>query len=284
MATTSFSESLKYGGKLFGLFVLVALLGGGALGAGAYLGVPEVQSYLDTGSVDTTATAGGAALAAVGAVVLLVGQFALAYKLIADAVARGTEAETAVFDAVESGDEEVATGEEPAGGEETETTAEGATGPAAGAATGAGDDAGTGAAGPEEAAADAGTTERARGGSEPRSPAEGSAKAAGPEQSGSAAPADGAEASDESATGSEEPTEPPAAREQTAEEIAFGTREEGDGAVPDETESADGADGGGAVGAVDNDEEPPETEPERGSTETAGNPSSDPLADRFDDE
>jgi hypothetical protein len=268
MATTSFSESLRYGGKLFGLFVLVILLGGGALGAGAYLAVPELQSYLDTGSVETTTTAAGAALAAVGAVVLLVGQFALAYKLIADAVSRGTESEPAVFDAADSGDEKGETEAEPAPTEQPAT--EGESAPA--------DDT---AERPSVSATEDGAPADTSGGASPERAASGPVQAEetaaapepepGPTEEPAQAEPEPAEAGSDGAASETAPAE------QTAEEIAFGTTGR-ETAGP--RESAPEETAPGEEPADDNEE----YEEDREGMETAGDPSSDPLADGFDDE
>jgi len=50
MATTSFSESFKYGSRLFGLFVFVLLVGGGGIGVWAYRALDLAEPI--TGAVD----------------------------------------------------------------------------------------------------------------------------------------------------------------------------------------------------------------------------------------
>lgn len=254
MATTSFSKSLKYGGRLFVTFLAVFLVGGGFVGAGAYLAVPELLAYRASGSLSTTTTGGGAVLVLVGLATLLAGNFALAYKLIADAVSRGTADEPAVVemgtDADESG---------TAAAESDTAAAETTASPVAdGSSTtdtrsGVDDEPDAGAYGPSRAASSGPATASTADGTAPRE-----------------------EAGERPATEAEPPTGEPAAetgtqREQTAEEIAFGT--------PREPAAEDDAD------APDVEEEPVDrTGSTAEGTETAGTGSSDPLAERFDDE
>ena len=97
MSTITFRESLKYGGRLFALWFAVTLVGGGLTVLGGYLAVPEVQSLITsgTGAVETATLAGGAILGLLGLSSLIVGNFALVYKLLADAVSKGTGARSA---------------------------------------------------------------------------------------------------------------------------------------------------------------------------------------------
>lgn len=244
MATTSFSESFKYGIRLFGLFVLVVLFGGGALAGGAALAVPEILVWRGTGAAETPYIAGGLILAVLGFSTLVSGQFGLIYKLIADGVAQGN-ADPAV---------DLAAG--PAESEESETaTDEQSEKPA--------EEQPVVADAPKQPA----ETEPPQ---EPEPPAESQpAQQAEPEvERGQVqqAPA-GAQPQDEaSAAGG---------REQTAEEIVFGGAESADDEPP-----ADEADE--STGGFEFEDEPDEQA--REDVETAGNQSSDPLADNFDDE
>ncbi len=91
MATVRSLDSAKYGLKLFAYFLVVVVVGGGVLGLGLYLAVPEARTLLgnSTGVTDDSVLAGGAVLSLLGAVVLLSGLFGMFYKLVADAVATG---------------------------------------------------------------------------------------------------------------------------------------------------------------------------------------------------
>ncbi len=257
MATTSFSESFKYGIRLFGLFVLVVLFGGGALAGGAALAVPEILAWRGTGAAETPYIAGGLILAVLGFSILVSGQFGLIYKLIADGVAQAN-ADPAVDLTVgpaESEESETATDEQSEKPAEEQPVVADA---------------------PEQPA----ETEPPQ---EPEPPAESQpAQQAEPEvERGQAqqAPA-GAQPQDQQsaqATQQQPQDEASAAggREQTAEEIVFGSAESADDEPP-----ADEADE--STGGFEFEDEPDEQA--REDVETAGNPSSDPLADNFDDE
>jgi hypothetical protein len=89
MATVRSGESVKYGVKLFAYFLVVVLLGGGGLGLGLVLAVPEARALVGSGIADKSVLAGGAVLAFLGAAILISGLFGLLYKLLGDAVAAG---------------------------------------------------------------------------------------------------------------------------------------------------------------------------------------------------
>lgn len=234
MATISFSESFKYGSRLFGFFLSILVVGGGLVGAGAYLAVPEIQGWLDTGSAETSLIAGGVVAGVVGTAVLSIGQFAILYKLIADGVARGN-ADPAVDVAATPVAEETADEQEA---EESPVEQEAAvTEPAEQPPE---------RKQPREPAVDNGPQP------EPDPPRE-PAQATPPEQSQEA------EATVEAETG----------REQTAEEIVFGSSDDSTAAESQED-----------TGEFEFEDESESHE----DVETAGNPSSDPLADNFDDE
>jgi len=118
MSTITFRESLKYGGRLFALWFAVTLVGGGLTVLGGYLAVPEVQSLITsgTGAVETATLAGGAILGLLGLSSLIVGNFALVYKFLADAVSKGIGARSAetVHTPSEPSDESTDSGPETA--------------------------------------------------------------------------------------------------------------------------------------------------------------------------
>ena len=257
MATTSFSESFKYGSRLFGLFVLILLFGAGALAGGAALAVPEILAWRGSGTAETPYIAGGLILSVFGFFVLVSGQFAIIYKLVADGVSRGN-ADPAVNLAVGPSETDDAATESDEQ-DESEPVAE-----PAGAET-------------------AGQPAETEPPQEPEPPAE-SQPVQEPEpqtqqQQPPGPPAEPKPQPQQSPQpASEQPQEPASAeggREQTAEEIVFGSSEGAD-EQPVKNEPDD------STGGFEFEEEPDETPPE--DVETAGNPSSDPLADNFDDE
>lgn len=234
MATTSFSESFKYGSRLFGFFLSILAVGGGLFGAGAYLAVPEIQGWLDTGSAETSLVAGGVVAGVVGVAVLSIGQFAVLYKLIADGVARGN-ADPAVDVAATPAAEETTDADEEAADESPV----------------------------EQEAAVTGSPEQPPEPEQPREPAVDSGPQPEPDPPREPAQATPPEQPQEA----EAKVEAETGREQTAEEIVFGSSD-------DST-------------AAESQEDASEFEDESESREgvgTAGNPSSDPLADNFDDE
>jgi len=89
MTAVRFADSLKYGVVMFGYFVVVAALGLGGIALGAVVAVPELSSWLDGDSVEQAALAGGIVLMTLGAAVWFTGLFALVRKLLADAVSVG---------------------------------------------------------------------------------------------------------------------------------------------------------------------------------------------------
>lgn len=120
MSTITFRESLKYGGRLFALWFAVTLVGGGLTVLGGYLAVPEVRGLIasGTGAVETATLAGGLILAFFGLASLIVGNFALVYKFLGDAVSKGIRATSA-----ETLDGAVAVTSEPSG-ESTDSSPE----------------------------------------------------------------------------------------------------------------------------------------------------------------
>lgn len=235
MATTSFAESFKYGARLFGLFLAVVIFGGGGLGLGAALAEDEVHTWGLVENPDTAALAGGAVLGVLGASILIIGHFAIIHKLIADGVRRGTADANVDFAAgsVEA-DQSPDSTEQPT----TEPTPEQHSQPTAGAAERTPD------------------TE-SRSPTEPDQPAAPSPEEQPPMESTPGEP-----------TGATQPEETgESGREQTAEEIVFGSSESSEQTTDEPTEESD---------------EPAEQSDD--DTGTAGNPGSDPLADNFDEE
>lgn len=222
MATTSFSESFTYGSRLFGLFLSLLFVGGGLLGLGVVLVVPEVQAWRGSGSAETTIAAGGLVLGVLGLSVLISGQFAIVYKLIADGVSRGN-ADPAV-----------------------------------------GLDAGSSDAAAEDGQADDAATEPTAHASAEQEPGTADEAAESPK------PQQHPEPPDEGQPAT--PSEP--AQSQSAEEIVFGNSEESS-EQPSEAEPTE------ETGDFEFEETDGES---REDVETAGDSSSDPLADNFDDE
>jgi len=97
MTAVRLRESAAYGARLYAYLLGVTLAGGGALGLGLALAVPEATSLVGTGGADTTELAAGGVLGLSGLSVLAIGYLGTGYKLIADAVATG-----AVTDATDS--------------------------------------------------------------------------------------------------------------------------------------------------------------------------------------
>lgn len=94
MTRVPVKQSLSYGGAFFGYVLAVVVVGGGGLVLGGLLAEPELSTLLGEMSlngVDTAALTGGLVLAILGGAVVLIGTFALSYKLIADAVSTGME-------------------------------------------------------------------------------------------------------------------------------------------------------------------------------------------------
>lgn len=110
MASISFGESLKYGIGLFGFFFAITVVGLGLLGLGGALAVPEIRTWIASGNPQTAVLAGGLVLAVFGFATLVILHFAMAYKLVADAVAAGSGGVVAA-----SRTEELTGEEEPAG-------------------------------------------------------------------------------------------------------------------------------------------------------------------------
>lgn len=311
MATTSFSESLKYGGRLFGFFLAIVLVGGGLFGLGGYLAVPEIQAIVGSGTVETAPIAGGLVLAALGLATLVIGNFALVYKLLADSVSRGVEDAPAIVEmdtASEAAAEpsEERTGElGPSPGEQTarqhgpgqavpsgeqsatpqadqpaqEETAEGPREQPASSAQSQSDE-----SPPEEQAVQ--HTDGQQSGEQPR--AEESVPDQQSPETTTAQPADRPEQStaDQPQGTGEVPaaSEPSAAgegesREQTAEEIVFGTanQSEAEEQESDPEPSPDDAE------IPEDEEQSTAEETNREDIETAGNSSADPLGDRFEE-
>jgi len=320
MATIRISDSLIYGTKFFLLFLAVVVVGGGGMVLGGALVVPEVQAYLDGTGVDTASLAGGVILALLGTVAWFSGTFALAYKLIGDAVAEGanlaptTQSAATTSQQAESGEASAEPTAElgPSPGEQAaaehgpgqtvpgEASATGSADGEASAATGAPTEAGEPRAAetddsgvvesdePASAAADAGGTDEAT--TATSGPGEQSAEA---QDSGSDQPPERATRTNDSSGQPQSNEEKPAAgRERTAEEIAFGSssREESTSGPPgDDTaageESADTSD----IPLMDTDADDGEFEADetvagdRKNVETDNDSSADPLADNFDE-
>jgi len=89
MTAVRLRESAVYGARLYAYLLGVTLVGGGALGLGLSLAVPEATSLAGTGGADTTELAAGGVLGLSGLSVLAIGYLGTGYKLIADAVATG---------------------------------------------------------------------------------------------------------------------------------------------------------------------------------------------------
>jgi len=89
MTAVRLRESAAYGARLYAYLLGVTLVGGGALGLGLALAVPEATSLVGTGGADTTNLAAGGVLGLIGLSVLAIGSLGTGYKLIADAVATG---------------------------------------------------------------------------------------------------------------------------------------------------------------------------------------------------
>ncbi len=85
------AESLKYGLKLFGYLLTVVVVGGGGMALGVALAGPEVTDGV-TDELQSPELLGGVILALLGLVVWGGGSLAVTYKLIADAVSRGSPA------------------------------------------------------------------------------------------------------------------------------------------------------------------------------------------------
>lgn len=272
MARITFSESLTYGGRLFGFFLGIFLFGGGLLALGGYLAIPEIQAVVGSGTADTATMAGGLGLAVLGVVALSIGNFALVYKLIADAVSEGTASPT-VTPAETGADSESETPESeelgPSPGEQSALEhGPGQTVPSAQTqATQA--DGPTGDQSPQaQAATDRTVTEQGPG-------------------DGNPADAAGTDAGVASSTSGDQTAGAQTSRERTAEEIVFGT---GDSSASAE-ERADSPDPDGdsygpesaPVEGEDEPEEDPADPTDREDIEKAGDPSSDPLGDGFGD-
>ncbi|MXR52352.1 hypothetical protein GRX03_12150 [Halovenus sp. WSH3] len=237
MATTSFAESFKYGARLFVLFLAVVIVGGGGLGLGAALIESEMVGWDLPSDPDVAIFAGGAVLGVLGTSVLVIGHFAIVHKLIADGVARGSTEMSVDIEAAGSGTEQA-----PEPGDDEQT--------------------------PDQQSLTAEPVER-----EPtRTEADAESRQPPTEPDQQPSPAAGEQPPMESSAA--EPTEPArpveaeenddAGREQTAEEIVFGSSEPEDGA------GGDGIDEG--------------PEQSREDAETAGSADTDPLADNFDEE
>lgn len=293
MATTSFSESLKYGGQLFGFLLAIFLVGGIGLALGAVLAVPEIQNWLGSGSVQTAPIAGGLVLFALGMSVLVVGQFALVHKLIVDSVSKGNQ-EPATENTVTAADSETVAGEydETVAGEHDGTTT--------------GKHTGDDSAGPAGGEPDPGPVTDQPGSRDtpPAEAAETSRQPTAADERPAQQPHDGGVDDSSPATAGEQPV----SREQTAEEIAFGsgatsdseTSDSPDRSAPEpnqQTPTADEFEYPADDGSTEFEdertdledegtefEEEPTAKGKRGNTETAGNSSSDPLADTFDEE
>jgi len=95
MTAMRLRESAAYGLRLYAYLLGVTLLGGAALGLGLALAVPEAPSLVGTGGPDSTELAAGGVLGFLGVTVLAIGYLGTGYKLIADAVATGSELATA---------------------------------------------------------------------------------------------------------------------------------------------------------------------------------------------
>jgi flagellar biosynthesis GTPase FlhF len=240
MATTSFAESFKYGSRLFGLFLLVLLIGGGALGGGVALAAPEIRAWWGSGSAETVSVAGGLVLGSLGLSILVVGQFAIVYKLIADGVSKGV---VDIADGSAAADE--AAGDDSAAEQERPVT-EATDQPAESVDS------------QQQSSREPSTTRPQSGTASTPQPAE-ERPTAEPASSEQTATREQPQKRRDEATG----------REQTAEEIVFGdTETQAEESGLDEQPD-------------DSDERSAES---RENVETAGDSSSDPLADSFDDE
>lgn len=91
MSETKFLDSLTYGGKLFGYFLVIIFLSGSGLTLGGVFAGPELQTLFAGESPDILALTGGVLLASLGAALALVGTFGLTFKLVSDAVSSGVE-------------------------------------------------------------------------------------------------------------------------------------------------------------------------------------------------
>ena len=119
MTAVRLRESVAYGARLYAYLLGVTLVGGGALGLGLAIAVPEATSLLGTGGADTTELAAGGVLGLSGLSVLAIGYLGTGYKLIADAVAIGgaTGATASTATAPDAGGSTDSTSTAPAAGD-----------------------------------------------------------------------------------------------------------------------------------------------------------------------
>ncbi|MFC7072524.1 hypothetical protein ACFQJ7_14175 [Halovenus rubra] len=94
MNTVDVGESLTYGFKLFVYLLGIAVVGGGGMALGGALAGPEIIDGTVTDNLSSPELLGGAVLGILGLTVWLSGSLGLTYKLLADAVQRGTPAAT----------------------------------------------------------------------------------------------------------------------------------------------------------------------------------------------
>lgn len=275
MSTVSVKESLKYGGKLFALWLAVTVVGGALTALGGYLAVPEIGGLIESGTdgAETASLAGGVVLSILGVASLITGNFALLYKLFADSVSRGTGT-------LDTG----APATEPAASEETAREEESEPAPEPPA---------------EERVTEPGQATQVPATEQPtaetvRQPADGQpaeesvttppSTEAGRESTAPSGTAD-RNASQADAGHTYEDGQP---RERTAEEIAFGAGGESPERDAEESPAVEDSEWFEEESTAERDDtetdEAESTEPaDRSEMETANDSSADPLSDQFDE-
>jgi len=89
MTNVEVVESLKYGLKLFGYFLVVVILGSGGMTLGGALAVPIVTDGISFDNLAVPEFVGGVIIAIMGVTIWFTGMFGLTYKLLADSVEEG---------------------------------------------------------------------------------------------------------------------------------------------------------------------------------------------------
>jgi len=292
MVAVRFVESLKYAGVLYVYLLSVVVLGGGGLAIEGVLSGREAGA-LRAGE-PTTQLVVGAVLVFLGASVLVVGTVSLVYKLVADAASEGVESGTDEFTGEGSGPGE-STAEDPAVTSEVPRQAASIVIEADNVRVpSVGDESTDQRSGDESAETEIATE------SEPETPAETQPDA--PEQPATGDDPSEVEESEDDWSGAwhspererdppdpeerpDEPIERYERREQTAEEIAFGTAT---GEGEDEPESGEPA-GDASDGETDRDSvadasetpQPQETGTVDDANDATDSPQADPLSERF---
>lgn len=124
MTQVGLVDSMKYGGRLFGYFLGVALLGAGGMALGGVLAGPELTSWTAGDSPQLASLAGGIVIALAGFTIWFTGLFGLTYKLIADAAGAGvagadSQETTGVTNEAGAGEGSAVAAEEPISGPAT---------------------------------------------------------------------------------------------------------------------------------------------------------------------